>query len=52
MILSLTVHHVEETWQRKGKCLHILDLIFGEIWQEKGVAPPAEPSVAQENKEH
>jgi Fe-S oxidoreductase len=30
--------------------LHILDLIFGEIWQEKGVAPPAEPTIAQENQ--
>jgi Fe-S oxidoreductase len=30
--------------------LHILDLIFGESWQEKRVAPSAEPSNAQENQ--
>ena len=30
--------------------LHILDLIFGEIWQKKGAAPPKEPSISQENQ--
>jgi Fe-S oxidoreductase len=29
---------------------HVLDLLFGESWQEKRVAPSAEPSTAQENQ--